>query len=95
MASCECGRISNPVGCGFSQPSPNSHTFLVEVEYRWKGHWRPDLGQDDAETIIEAVAVLHRNGLREATCGDSEAVEEADVAEQDQAEAVPAIDEPH
>lgn len=51
------------------------------------------LGHDDAEVIIEAVAVLDCNRLREATRGDGEVVEEANVAEQDQAEAVPAIDE--
>jgi hypothetical protein len=53
------------------------------------------LGQDDAETIIEAIAILDCDRLRKAACGDGEVVKEADVAEQDQAEAVPAVYESH
>lgn len=55
----------------------------------------PCLGQDHAEAIIEAVPVLDCDRLREATRGDGEVVEKADVAKQDQAEAVPAINESH
>lgn len=53
------------------------------------------LCHNDAEAIIEAVAVLDGDRLREAARGDGEVVEEADVAEKDQTEAVPAIDESH
>lgn len=45
--------------------------------------------------MIEAVAILDCDCLREAARGDSEVVEEADAAEQDQAEAVPAVYESH
>jgi hypothetical protein len=41
------------------------------------------LSQGDAEAIIEAVAMLDGDCLGEATRGDCEVVEEADVAEQD------------
>lgn len=45
------------------------------------GEGRGPLCQDDAETIIEAVAILDCDCLREAACGDGEVVEEADAAE--------------
>lgn len=52
-----------------------------------------DLSHNDAEAIVEAVPVLNGDRLGEAACGHGEVIEEADVAEQDQAEAVPAVDE--
>ena len=53
------------------------------------------LSHDHAEAIIKAVAILDCDCLGEAARGDGEVVEEADAAKQDQAEAVPAINESH
>jgi hypothetical protein len=48
---------------------------------------------DDAEALVEGVALLDGDRLGEAAGGDGEAVEEADAAEQDEAVAVPVLDE--
>ncbi|HEX6754150.1 MAG TPA: hypothetical protein VF093_11260 [Solirubrobacterales bacterium] len=47
----------------------------------------------EGDTVIAILESLDCDRLREATRGDGEVIEKADVAEQDQAEAVPAIDE--
>lgn len=69
---------------------------LGKVERRWSRSTPVTaLCHNDAEAIIEAVSVLNSDRLGEAACGHGEVIEEADIAEQDQAEAVPAIDESH
>lgn len=51
-------------------------------------------GVDDAEAFVEGVAVLNRDGLGETACGNSEAVEKADAAEQGEAIAMPTPTKP-
>lgn len=65
-------------GCPFAA-APQS--ALSRPRHGWWSAGRIALSQDDAETIIEAVAILDCDRLREAACGDGEVVEKADVAE--------------
>lgn len=79
MALC-CPRVcENRLAVVVSIAAPRLEgTWYERVET--PGLSRP-LSHDDAEAIIEAVAVLNGNSLGEATCGDGEVVEEADAAE--------------
>jgi len=50
-------------------------------------------GGEDAEAIVECFSLLDSHGLRESARRDREAVEEADASEEDEAVAVPVLDE--
>jgi hypothetical protein len=65
---CDC-----PLRLRLSQP-------FHDLAHGWRSAGRIALSQDDAETIIEAVAIFDCDCLGEATRGDGEVIEEADAA---------------